>query len=127
MATVTSVDGYHYQIDPSKVCAIADHDADTGQAVTCVYGILKARLRISETVSDFLVRLAIASQFAQLTRPNGSMIWINAKAVSVIREPLPGEYIDSVHAVVVAGGLTQGVAENVPQAGSAIVAHGGTI
>ena len=125
MATVASVDGYQYSFDPAKVCAVADHDADTGLAITCVYGILKARLEISETVAAFLNRLGITAQFAILTRPNGSNIWINGSSVSVIRQPLPYEYVPAVHAVVIAGSLTQGVSEDLAAATAAVNAHGG--
>jgi hypothetical protein len=68
-------------------------------------------LKISETVQGFLTRVRIAANFAQLTRPNGSPVWINGSAVSSLFAPGPNEYIAGVNAVVVTGALTQGMQE----------------
>ena len=82
MATLTTVDGLQITFAPKKVSGIADHDANTGLAITCVYGVTKEALQISEPVQDFMKRVRIAKDFAQLTRPNGFPIWINGSAVS---------------------------------------------
>ena len=127
MATLTNIDGYQIAFDPSKICVIADHDADSGQAVTCVYGILKARVETAETVDALLNRLGIASNFVRLTRPSGYFVMICGAAVSVVRPPLPDEYVPEVNAVILVGSITQGVTENVANATAAINAHGGRI
>jgi hypothetical protein len=69
MATLTTADGIQITFAPKTVSAMADHDANTGFAVTCVYGITKEVLEISESVQDFMKRVRITKDFAQLTRP----------------------------------------------------------
>ena len=82
MATLTTVDGLQITFAPKKVSGIADHDANTGLAITCVYGVTKEALQISEPVQDFMKRVRIAEEdFAQFIRPNGFPIWINGSAV----------------------------------------------
>jgi len=82
--------------------------------------VTKGVLHISESVHAFVTRLKITKNFAQLTRPNGSPVWINGPAVSPIRVPLPNEYIAGVNTVVFAGSLSQGVTECLVAATSAI-------
>ncbi|MGD0192438.1 MAG: hypothetical protein ABSD74_17005 [Rhizomicrobium sp.] len=125
MADLTTVDGYHMTFDPSAVIAAADHDAGTGAAVTCIYGLTAAQVHISETVAGFLARVGIAANFAQFTRPSGFPVWVNAKAASLVRAPLPGEYAAAVQAVVSVGSLAQGVEETVAAVTAALKAHGG--
>jgi hypothetical protein len=38
MATLTTVDGIQITFVAKTISAMADHDANTGFAVTCVYG-----------------------------------------------------------------------------------------
>jgi hypothetical protein len=49
----------------------------------------------------------------QLTRPDGTMMAVEAASVSAVRAALPGEYASSVHAVVSMGRVRQGVCEEV--------------
>ena len=127
MATLMTVDRLQFSFDPDSVAVVTDHDAGTGVAVTCVYGIANSDLHIAESVAAFLSRLGITTNFAQLTRPNDSPVWIQGKAVSSIRVPLPDEYIGSVNAVVTTGVLTQGVKETPAAAVAQINAHGGKL
>jgi len=127
MATLTTVDGLQVSFQPDSVAVLTDHDAGTGVAVTCVYGITNSDLHIAESVAAFLSRLGITTNFAQLTRPNDSPVWIHGSAVSSIRAPLPAEYIDGVNAVVTTGVLTQGVKETPAAAVAQINAHGGKL
>ena len=53
MASVTTVDGIQVTFAPKGVLAPADHDANTGMAITCVYGVTKEALRISESATAF--------------------------------------------------------------------------
>ena len=87
MATLTTVDGLQVSFEPDSVAVLTDHDAGTGVAVTCVYGITNSDLHIAESVAAFLSRLGITPDFAQLTRPNASPVWIHGSAVSSIRVP----------------------------------------
>jgi hypothetical protein len=125
MADLTTVDGFHMTFDPSAVIAVADHDANTGAAVTCVYGLTAGQVHIGEAPAAFLARIGVSANFAQLTRPSGFPVWINGKAASLIRAPLPGEYAAPVQAVIVVGSLSQGVEESVAAATAALKAHGG--
>jgi hypothetical protein len=92
MAILTTVDGIQITFAARAVSMLADHDANTGLAVTCVYGVTKEALQIEESVQEFMTRLRITKNFAQLTRPNGFPVWINGSAVDSIRAPLPNEY-----------------------------------
>ncbi len=65
--------------------------------------------------------------FAQLTRPNGRLVWINGSSVSMLRAPHMGEYAPTVRTVIVAGLLTQGVREALNEAVAALNASGGNL
>lgn len=127
MATLRTLDGRDILFDADSVVAMADHDADTGKAVTCVYGVTRGELRIGEPVDGFLGRLGIAAKFARLTRPNGTSVWIDGKSVSSIRAPLPGEYGARVKAVIATEPLTQAVEETPEDARTRLNAHGGKL
>ena len=127
MATLTTVDGMQITFAAKAVSALTDHDGATGAAVTCVYGVTKGVLHINESVQAFMTRLKITKNFAQLTRSNGSPVWINGSAVSSIRAPLPNEYVAGVNTVVFAGSLSQGVTESLAAVTSAINNHGGDL
>jgi hypothetical protein len=127
MATLTTVDGIQITFVPKAVTALVDHDANTGLAVTCVYGVTKEELRISESVEAFMKRLRITKNFAQLTRPNGFAVWINGSAVVSIRAPLPNEYVVGVKTVIFADSLTQGVKESPADVTAVVNDHGGDL
>jgi hypothetical protein len=127
MPTLTTTDGIQITFVAKVVSALTDHDASTGEAVTCVYGITNGLLRISESVQAFMTRLKITKNFAQLTRANGSPIWINGCAVSSIRAPLPDEFVAGVNTVVFAYGLMQGVKETPADATTSVNGHGGEL
>jgi hypothetical protein len=127
MPSLTTVDGYQITFSAKAVAMLTDHDASTGQAVTCVYGITKGVLHIEEGVQEFLQRISMTKKFAQLTRPNDSPVWMNAGAVASVRAPLPNEYVDAVNAVVSIGSLFQGVTETPAEAVKLINAQGGSL
>ena len=127
MATLTTVDGIQITFAPKAVSGLADHDANTGLAVTCVYGVTKETLRISETVEAFMRRLRITKNFAQLTRPNDCPVWIDGSAVNSIRAPLPNEYVEGVNTVVFTDSFTQGVKESLADVTAAVNDHGGDL
>ena len=127
MATLTTTDGRQITFSPGNVEAIADHDAMTGATVTCIFGITKEMLRIAESVQAFMTRVKITAKLAQLTRPNGSPVWISGSAVSSLRVPLPGEYVAGVNTVIFTEVLVQGVREAPAAATSALNDHGGDL
>lgn len=65
MPVLTTVDGLQVTFVAKAVSGLADHDASTGLAVTCVYGITKAVLQIREDVREFMTRVRITKNFAQ--------------------------------------------------------------
>ena len=60
----------------------------------------------------------------QFTRPDGTPIDIDARNVSAVRAPFPGEYAPSVLAVLSLGKANQGVRESVATVTTALHAHG---
>jgi hypothetical protein len=127
MAILTTVDGIQITFAAKTVSMLADHDANTGLAVTCVYGVTKEALQIRESVQEFLTRLRITNNFAQLTRPNGFPIWINGSEVSSIRAPLSNEFVKGVNTVVFTDDFMQGVKELPDDVVAAINEHGGDL
>jgi hypothetical protein len=127
VADLTTTNGQQISFDPSAVAAVADRDVDTGAAVTCVYGLSPGIVKVSETVDGFLGRLGIAGKFVKLTRPNGSPVWINASAVSLLRAPLPGEYPPNAKSVIKVESFTQAVTQDPAIVKAAIEASGGHI
>jgi soluble lytic murein transglycosylase-like protein len=72
-------------------------------------------------------RAGAKKNLAQLTRPDGSAVMVDAGAVGAIRAALPGEYAPSVLTVISIGRLRQGVREPVAKATAVLRAHGGLI
>jgi hypothetical protein len=127
MAELTNNQGMQFLFDPKAVSAIADRDADTGEAVTVVYGLTAGPLRMAEPVDAFLNRVGLTPVFAKLTRPNGSAVWISCKGIKVARPPLADEYAPAVRSVLALGTLLQGVAETLAEVRQAVNAHGGSL
>jgi hypothetical protein len=88
MANLTTADGLVFLFDPSAITMVADRDADTGALGTNIYGLQAGPLKTAGTVDTFLSGIGLLANFAPLTRPNGSPVWVNAKAVNVVRQPL---------------------------------------
>jgi hypothetical protein len=120
MPTILTSSGVSVIFDPSAIFALAETDADSGDEVTCVYGILPAAIQIKDKVGDFLASLGIAGKFSQLTRPDGSKIWIRGNAVTYLTPPVSGDSPDSVNTIVGIGSFTQGIREDAGSAKAAI-------
>lgn len=119
MAMLTTVDQVQYYFDPKGIVALSDHDPSTGKAVTCVYGISTAYLHIGESVQQFMTRLKIAANFGQVTRADGSPLWINTSTVTSIRSRVSTDPA-GVNSVLVAGPITQSIRE-MPAAAASIL------
>ena len=126
MPTLTTLDGTQFDFDPGTLIAIADHAADTGAAMTSVYGLATGWLEVSESPEALLQRLGLQGAFARLTRPDGSAVWLNGKAVTVIR-PSTENDDPAAHAVVTAGVLNQAVRETSAEVKKAVDDHGGSL
>ena len=127
MADLITMDGLQLHFDPSAVTAVADHDADTLRRVTTINGVADGGLRAADSPEGFLTRIGVAPSFARLTRVNGTFIWVNCLAVSVIRPPTRDEYPPSARALVSVGALTQAVRETPAEVKEAVNAHGGKL
>ena len=127
MAELTTLDGLPLYFDPAAVIAVADHDADTLEAVTTVYGLTSGRLRLAERPEAFLTRIGIAKSFARFTQLTDTFVWINCTTVVVIRTPRPDEHPPGAKAVVTAGSQTLVVKESPAQARQMVNAHGGNL
>jgi len=127
MADLTTTDGSTVHFDPGAVTAVADHDADTGDAVTTVYGLSAGLYRIGEAVDGFLTRIGVAASFVRLTRLDGTFIWANVKAVQTVRTPLVDEYGPQAQAVVAIGSLTQAVTQTPDEVKQIVNAQGGKL
>jgi soluble lytic murein transglycosylase-like protein len=64
---------------------------------------------------------------AMLTRPDGSAIAIEGKAVDSIRASLPGEYAPGVQTVVAMGNMRQGVREDLATVASLLKSRGANV
>ena len=127
MADLTTTDGLQLHFSPDAVTAVADHDADTLQAVTTVYGLMAGQVKVGEGAEEFLRRIGVAKSFAKFTRLDDTFIWINCTAVTVIRSPIPDEYSPLARAVVSVGSLTQAVKETLVHVKQMVNAHGGKL
>jgi hypothetical protein len=119
-ATLITHEGKEITFNPAFVAVVADHNDATGEPGTWVYGVLNNPVMTGETVHAFLTRLHVAKSFAQLTRPNGWLVWINANLVMSVRTPSAGEYPGSVGAVISVGTMTQAVTETLEHVRTAL-------
>jgi len=92
---------------------------------THVYALPKEILT-GEPPEKLVVRLNIDPALAQLTRPNGTPIWIKGAAVITIGPPGPTDH-DAAKAVLIVGSLHQAVREDVSTARRIINEHGGRL
>lgn len=60
----------------------------------------------------------------KFTRPDGTPVKIDLAKVTSVREPLPGEYADSVKSVVTIGHLHQGIRESYDEVKQVMLDHG---
>lgn len=127
MADFTTVDGIQFCFDPGEVTAVADRDANTGEAVTTVYGLTAEALQVREGVEPLLARLGIAGKFAKLTRLDGSPVWLNCAAVKVIRAVRPDDYEITAQTVVLMSTFTEAVKETLAQVKEIVNARGGKL
>ena len=68
-----------------------------------------------------------STRLVDLTRPDGSPVWIDVTTVKSVRETFPGEYASGVQSVVSWGNSNQGVRESVAAAAALIKGHGGKL
>src|SRR5262249_13637139 len=124
MATLTMIDGQELTFSPSRVSALMDYDAVTHAAVTSVFGLRKGIVFTKEGVKDFMHRVGIADNFAQLTKPDDHLLWVNGDAVSALSLPSSSSpFVKGVRTVVELGSWNLGITETIKQATKEINAH----
>ena len=124
MAELTTTAGEQFNFDPAAVTTLADRDVATGEAATCVFGVMAVPLKTPEAVVSLLDRLHLGAKVARLTRPDASPVWFVGPAVTALRAPLPDEYAPGFQAGLSVTGLVQGVMESLEQARRALNAVG---
>lgn len=127
MADLTTVDGFQFCFDPSAITAVADRDANTGEAVATVYGLTAEALQVREGVEPLLARVGLAQKFAKLTRLDDSHVWFNCAAVKVIRAARPDDYEPTARTVVLMSTFTEAVKETLPQVKQIVNSRGGKL
>ena len=124
MATLTMTDGQEITFSPSRVSALVDYNAVTHAAVTSVFGLRKGIVFTKEGVEDFMHRVGITDSFAELTKPDGHLLWVNGESVTALSLPSPKDpYVKEVRTVVELGGWNVGIRETIKQATNEINAH----
>jgi hypothetical protein len=129
MIEITTLDGQALDLDNGSVLRVVGplpHDVGPH---TYVSGPTPAELVTAEAPEALLARLGLNPPLAQLTRPNGTPVWLKAAAVSAVRAPVPAEQQDpgTVNAVILLGSLHQAVHETVEAARAVINALGGHV
>jgi hypothetical protein len=123
MAVLTTLEGAQLNFDPGKVSMLNVQTGASGETSTGVYGITKAMVRTAGTPQDFITRYAIAENFAVLTRPDGSLVWVAGGAVTSVRDPLPVD-APGTACVLNVGAMSQAVKEQKDVAIARLDAHG---
>lgn len=127
MASLTTTDGVEVDFSADAVAAVADHDADTGDAFACDWGPTAAVLKTLEGAVAFMARIDIAAKMAVLSRPDRSPVWISRKAVQSLQPPIPGDYPDDVRVVVALVCLNQAVTQDMATAKALVNAKGANL
>ena len=69
-------------------------------------------------------RVGITDNFAELTKPDGHLLWVNGEAVTALSLPSSKDpYVKEVRTVVELGGWNVGIRETIKQATNEINAH----
>lgn len=126
MVKLTTTASEAIDFDPAAVTAVSDRDADTGEAVTCVFGLAVGVLRTQEPVPALLERLHLAAAFARHA-PGRRLHLVRGQGGGFGACAVEGEYVSSVRAVVSAGALTQGVTQTPEEVRRLVDAHGGAL
>ncbi|MBP1097523.1 hypothetical protein [Bradyrhizobium diazoefficiens] len=117
MISVTSITGQQVDIDEHHIAVVNGPYPNDNGPHTYIYTAPLSVLVTKEAADKLVARIPKGPFFAQLTRPDGTPIWINAQYVTRVRPPLWTENTPqgNVHAVVmVASTLHHAVIEDVP-------------
>jgi hypothetical protein len=93
-----------------------------------VSGATPAPLVTAESPQALMSRLGADPPLAQLTRPDGTPVWVKGGAVSALRAPVPSEIPpppDEANTIILLGGLHQAVQEDTATVRMIVNAHGG--
>ncbi|TWB24661.1 hypothetical protein FBZ89_101287 [Nitrospirillum amazonense] len=100
----------------------------TASGATALDGLAEG-VTTAEAPDALLARLGLTPDFARLTRPDGSALWVRGAAVSLLRQPLPTETPPggTGKATLLVGGAHQTVAEDIAAVLAAVNAAGGRL
>lgn len=106
MAELTTTNGTQYIFTPAAIVAVSDRDQ------TCILGLTAGVIQIGEPVATFLQRIGNPANFVRFQQGGGKFLWVRATAVSLIRPPLPHEWVETARTMVFIGSVSQGVLED---------------
>ncbi|MEA1672406.1 hypothetical protein [Nitrospirillum sp. BR 11163] len=123
MAEIKTSAGTTIHIDAGGISTLVG-----GPSGTALGGLAEG-VTTAEAPDALLARLGLAQDFARLTRPDGSALWVRGVAVSLLRPPLPTEIVPggTAKATLLVGGSHQTVAEDVANVLAAVNACGGKL
>ncbi|MEC4594079.1 MULTISPECIES: hypothetical protein [Nitrospirillum] len=123
MAEIKTSAGTTIHIDAGGISTLVG-----GPSGTALGGLAEG-VTTAEAPDALLARLDLVQDFARLTRPDGSALWVRGSAVSLLRPPLPTETPPggTGKATLLVGGSHQTVAEDVAAVLAAVNACGGQL
>ncbi len=127
MTVITALDGTQLTIDDNSVTLITGPNPDDPAERSYIAGPEPGTIVSAEDAAALVARLHPKHAFVVLTRPDGTPVWINGSAVSVISPPSPFDIPDgeTVGAVLQIGGRHQAVKEDLTIVKAKINAGGG--
>jgi hypothetical protein len=129
MVDITTLNGTVLSLDDNDIVRVAGPMPGDPQDRSYVTGPAPDPVAANEGVQTLLARVHPTTPLVQLTRPDGSPVWIKGGAVSLVRPPIPDDIPagERVGAVLIVGGHHQAVQEDVPMARSVVNQHGGNV
>jgi hypothetical protein len=125
MIAIKTLAGPEVLVDPQSVTRVAGprpHDAGPHTYLDCAAGTLVT----AETPEALLARIAAKPPLSQLTRPDGTPVWIKGSAIGSIRPPVASEAegAGDVNAILTIDGQHQAVRETVASVRALVEAVG---
>ena len=129
MLAITTLDGSVLHLDDDSVVMVTGPKPGDPPGRSYVTGPAPGPIATDEETAAVLAALHPQAPLAQLTRPDGSPVWIKGGAVTSVRAPIPADVPpgEPVGAVIIVGGCHQAVREDVATVGGLLDRHGGNV
>ena len=129
MLAITTLDGSVLHLDDDSVVMVAGPKPGDPPGRSYVTGPAPAPIATDEDAATVLAALHPQVPLAQLTRPDGSPVWVKGGAVTSVRAPIPVDVPpgELVGAVIIVGGCRQAVREDVATVSGILARHGGNV